>query len=228
MYTAATSNSESPPRVARALRPRLPGFGTILRSKQTSIQHNQPTSRVVRTAGALLVVLLMTLSPPPAVAQLDPGVTPFGVKLGGTRYANGRIHTYRTLESNLTERNQWEPRFDGAGGQDVYNPTDLSLTKAASNNLNPDIIWYVYSLPGPTAGTYSCYLPLSDSICRTAIIVIADDAHELPDLHQNNLVCHEVGHSIGFGHGTAGDSCMSGGENNRLNHIEVGLINSRY
>ena len=228
MHTATSSDSQPHPSVARARRPRLPGLGTIPRSTQTSLQHNQPTSRVVRTAGALLVVLLMTLSPPSAIAQLDPGVTPFGVKLGGTRYANGSHHTYRTLETNLTERNQWEPRFDGAGGQDVYNSTDLNLTKAASHNLNPDIIWYVYRLPGPTAGTYSCLSPLSDSICRVAIIVIADDAHELSDLHQNNLVCHEVGHSIGFGHGTAGNSCMSGGENNQLSHIEVGLINGRY
>ena len=60
------------------------------------------------------------------------------------------------------------------------------------------------------------------------MIVIADNAHELSDLLQNNLVCHEVGHSIGFGHGTAGDSCMSGGENNQLNHIEIGLINGHY
>lgn len=229
MHTARLRTPKSVLRVGRALRPRSPqDFETIPRSTQANFQHNEPTRRAVRIVGALLVVLVVSLSPPLAVAQLDPGVTPFGVSLGGQRYANGSEHSYRTLESDLTERNQWEPRFDGAGGQAVYNPTAITLTRAASYVLSPDLHWYVSSLPGPTAGTYNCFLPLSDSVCTMGMIVIADDAHELSDLLQNNLVCHEVGHSIGFGHGSAGDSCMSGGENNQLSHIEVGLINGHY
>ncbi len=174
------------------------------------------------------MVLVISLSPPSAVAQLDPGVTPFGVSLGGQRYADGREHLYRTLETDLTERNQWEPRFDSTGGQNVYNLTDITLARAASYIPSPDLHWYVYPLPGPTAGTYNCFLPLFDSVCSMGMIVIADDAHELSDLLQNNLVCHEIGHSIGFGHGTAGDSCMSGGDNNQLSYIEIGLINGHY
>ena len=228
MHTATSSDSRPYPSVARARRPRLPGLGTIPRSTQTSLQHNQPTSRVVRTAGALLVVLLITLSPPSAVAQLDPGVTPFGVKLGGTRYANNSQHSYRSLEDDILQRWRWEHRFDGAGGQDVYNPTDMNLARAPDYALFPDFYWLVETLHGATAGTYNCATPLSDSVCSSARIVIADDAHQLSDLLQNNLVCHEVGHSIGFGHGTAGDSCMSGGDNNQLSHIEVGLINNYY
>ena len=61
-----------------------------------------------------------------------------------------------------------------------------------------------------------------------AKVVIGDDAHELSDLLQNNLVCHELGHSIGFGDGTAGTSCMSGGDNNQLNLIEIQSINNHY
>ncbi len=56
-------------------------------------------------------------------------------------------------------------------------------------------------------------------------ITIADDAVLLNDLLQNNLVCHEIAHSVGFGHGTARASCMTNGENNRLAWWEIRDIN---
>ncbi len=183
----------------------------------------------MRTVSALLLALVvLLLSPLSAVAQLDPGVTPFGVNVGGTRYANNNQHSYRTLEDNILQRFRWEHRFDGAGGQDVYNPTDMNLARVPDFALFPDFYWLVQTLHGATAGTYTCATPLSDSVCSTGRIVIADDTHNLSDLLQNNLVCHEIRHSIGFGHGTSGTSCMSGGENNQLNTIEVGLINGHY
>ena len=225
--TEVPSNLETFLTAKRRLRPWSSRFRTIQR-QHTDLRHKQPTRRAVRTVGALLVVLVISLSPPSAVAQLDPGVTPFGVSLGGLRYANNSQHSYRTTETNILERYRWEHRFDGAGGQDVYNPTDLNLARGPDYMLHPDFYWLVKTLHGHAAGTYICTNPLSDTVCSTGRIVIADDAHNLSDLHQNNLVCHEIGHSIGFGHGTAGDSYMSGGDNNQLSTIEVGLINDHY
>ena len=116
----------------------------------------------------------------------------------------------------------------GAGGQDVYNPTNITLARTHYNIIIPDFYWYVDSLPGTTAGYHICNIVLTDSLCSNGTIVIADDAHNLSELLKNNLVCHEIGHSIGFGHGTSGTSCMSGADNNQLNTIEVGLINGHY
>ena len=225
--TEVPSNLETFLTAKRRLRPWSSRFRTIQR-QHTDLRHKQPTRRAVRTVGALLVVLVISLSPPSAVAQLDPGVTPFGVSLGGQRYANGSHHSYRTTETNIVERYRWEHRFDGAGGQDVYNQTDINLARARYTIVTPDFYWNVKPLSGATAGTYTCTVPLSNFLCSTGRIVIGDDSHNLSELHQNNLVCHEIGHSIGFGHGTAGNSCMSNGENNQLNTIEIGLINNHY
>ena len=174
------------------------------------------------------MLVLIVLSPSSVIAQIDDSITPFGVDVGGTRYANGSHHSYRSTETNISERIQWEHRFDGPGGQDIYNQTDITLARARYEIVIPDFYWLVDSLPGAAAGTYICSLSASDKVCLNARIVIADDAHELSDLHQNNIVCHEIGHSIGFGHGTSATSCMSGGDNNQLNAIEIGLINNYY
>ena len=177
----------------------------------------------------LLIVANLSLSPSLVEAQHPTQFTPFGVKKGGTRFANNSDHSYRTVESHPGERYLWEHRFDGAGGQNVYNSTDLNLRRAYAHEIYfPDVLWYVIPLTGNTAGSYRCTLPKSDSVCDVGTIIIADDAHNLSPLLQNNLVCHELGHSIGFGHGITRDSCMSGGDNNALNPREIGLINFKY
>ena len=205
-------------------------FGFSFRSLVGAYERPERCLRhAVRVGGAFLLVFLMVFSVPLfAVAQLAPGVTPFGVNAGGTRYANGSNHSYRSAETSIFQRFRWEHRFDGAGGQDVYNKTDLTLNRAPSVQVIPDIYWLVEGLAGDIAGTYQCVVPQSDTVCTIGRIAIADDAHELSALLQNNLVCHELGHSIGFGHGTTRDSCMTGGDNNKLSVIEQGLINRQY
>ena len=228
--TKVHSNSEYSLRIERRLRPRSPRFGTTrVLYTQTFDRHKQPRRRAVRTASVLLLALVVLLLSPSLVdAQYDDSITPFGVNFGGTRYANGSYHTYRSTEIDIVQRYRWEHRFDGAGGQDVYNPTNITLARTHYNIIIPDFYWYVDSLPGTTVGYHICNIVLTDSLCSNDTIVIADDAHNLSELLKNNLVCHEIGHSIGFGHGTSGSSCMSGGDNNQLNTIEVGLINGHY
>ena len=177
----------------------------------------------------VFVTATSSLSPPSAEAQHPTLFTPFGVKKGGTRFANNSDHSYRTVESHPGERHLWEHRFDGAGGQDVYNSTDLNLRRAYAHEIYfPDVLWYVNKIEGPAAATYQCKYPKSAYVCTTGVIIIDEDSYKLSNLLQNNLVCHELGHSIGFGHGITGDSCMSGGDNNALNPREIDLINFRY
>lgn len=203
--------------------------GPMKSSAHATSRHGDPKRGAARMVGMLALALVGLLMLPSLVsAQYDEGITPFGVLVGGTRYANNYSHSYRSTELDVTELNRWQPRFDGAGGQDVYNPTAIQLVRAADYALYSDFYWYVDGLTIGTAGTYLCTLPQSDSVCSMGRIIIADDAHQLSDLLQNNLVCHEIGHSIGFGHGTSGTSCMSSGDNNLLNTIEIGLINQHY
>ena len=153
-----------------------------------------------------------------------PGAAPFRPP-----YADDSYHDHVSVERNSTERNNWQPRFDGPGGEDNYEPTDLTFTRASSYYSSVDVYWYVTFIPGDIGGTYECKAWASTTKCDRGLIVIADDAYLMSDLLQNNLVCHELGHSVGFGDGgTAGASCMTGGENNRLAWWEIQTINSKY
>lgn len=46
-------------------------------------------------------------------------------------------------------------------------------------------------------------------------------------LSRRNTACHEVGHAVGFGHGTTSDSCMTNGNNADISSYEIGLVNAR-
>lgn len=152
-----------------------------------------------------------------------PGAAPFRKP-----FADNSIHNHVSVETNAVELANWQPRFDGPGGEDNYEPTDLSFTKVSAYTSSVDIYWEVTFIPGHVGGTYECKDWASSTRCNRAKITIADDAESMSDLLQNNLVCHEIGHSVGFGHGTVGASCMTGGENNRLAWWEIQTINTKY
>ena len=144
-------------------------------------------------------------------------------------FADNRSHDHVSVERNSAERANWQPRFDGPGGEDNYEPTDLTFTKASSYYSSVDVYWYVTYIPGHIGGTYECKAWASSTRCDRSLIKIADDAVLMSDLLQNNLVCHELGHSVGFRDGgTAGASCMTGGDNNKLAWWEIQKINFKY
>ena len=143
-------------------------------------------------------------------------------------FADDSFHDHVSIESNPADRANWQPRFDGPGGEDIYEPTDLTFTRASAYSSSVDVYWRVRYIAGDIGGTYECRAWSSSTRCDRARITIADDADQMSDLLQNNLVCHELGHSVGFGHGTAGASCMTGGDNNMLAWWEIQTINSKY
>ncbi len=144
-------------------------------------------------------------------------------------YANNKWHNWKTTESNSNHRNFWSGRFQSSasdGGEDVYEPTDLSFTKVTGSTY--DIYWYVTPISSGAAGDALCTIPNSDGTCSRWRIRIDEDAWDLTFLLEKNLVCHEVGHTVGFGHGSTQDSCMSSGDNNKLNTWEKDKINGHY
>ncbi|MEZ5279011.1 MAG: hypothetical protein R2770_00945 [Acidimicrobiales bacterium] len=58
---------------------------------------------------------------------------------------------------------------------------------------------------------------------------MSETAENLPSHMQNNLVCHELGHTIGFDDGgTTQTSCMTGGHTAKYNSTETNVINARW
>jgi len=77
---------------------------------------------------------------------------------------------------------------------------------------------------------YHCTeVSVSGSVCKAGRIEIDDDAYsDISDLLRTNLVCHELGHSIGFHHGRAKTSCMNSGDNAKLDAWELFAISWQY
>jgi hypothetical protein len=155
------------------------------------------------------------------------GTASFGPPAGG-RFANDSRHTYKSAETNDNEHKLWHHRFAGPGGERIYNRTDLTLVGLPRSSLQPaDVMWSVDNID--VLASYSCITPVSSEVCGYGRIRIKSDAHEMnDDLLENNLVCHELGHSIGFGHGSSRTSCMTSGDNNVLDAWEVRAINLKY
>lgn len=157
------------------------------------------------------------------------GAAPWGPTNGGTYFADDKYHTHVTIETNAADRTEWQWRFDGPGGEDNYEPTDLDFFKVAAYNSSVDVYWYVTFIDPMYAALYDCKAKSSPTRCDRARIRINETAENLSELLQNNLVCHELGHTVGFGDGgTAGASCMTGGDNNQLAWWEIQTINSKY
>lgn len=140
-------------------------------------------------------------------------------------FADSSVHTWVSTEGNVSERNFWTPRWT-SGGENNYEPTDLTFTKVSSYSSWTDIYWYVTNISA--AGDTTCMNWSTSQMCEQFRVRIDTDADNLPILQERNLVCHEIGHTVGFGHGTDHTSCMSGGNNNILGWWEVNLINGRY
>ena len=156
---------------------------------------------------------------------------------GGVYLANDARHSYVSIESDTAEHNLWHHRFQGPGGEHVYDPTDLELYESAISNHgtgeppNVDVRWHVT----PTAasiGEYRCDHAGSSGVCISSVILIHPDTYSHPrmtELLRNNLVCHELGHTVGFQDGgTSKTSCMTDGRNNMLDQWEIRAINLQY
>lgn len=192
------------------------------------------SSGAVRFGVVVIVIAIATtvVSTPATISAQRveiAGAAPWGPTAGGTYFADDKYHTHVTIETNAADRTEWQWRFDSPGGEDNYEPTDLDFSKVAAYSASVDVYWYVTSLDPMYAALYDCKAKSSSTRCDRARIRINETAENLSELLQNNLVCHELGHTVGFGDGgTAGASCMTGGDNNQLAWWEIQTINSKY
>jgi len=171
------------------------------------------------------------------------GVSDVGTEATGLPFAANNIHTYRTIESSPIEYNQWQPYFK-SGGDSVYSGTDITVREASGITEVSDVIWEVKDINQDDAKILAWFMcekkSASDTVCDSGVIEIDDEAYaksakkedeadaKLSDLRRTNLVCHELGHSIGFHHGSTKTSCMNSGDNGKLDTWELFAIKWHY
>lgn len=99
-----------------------------------------------------------------------------------------------------------------------------------------DIGWYMTTdMQDNVAGDTRCrvWKNKSANICdrsrvRFAEFMLNRVGPSHTTTQKRNVACHEVGHVVGFGHGTAGTSCMDNGNTGTITDYERNLVNARY
>jgi len=160
--------------------------------------------------------------------------TPTSGSVSGTApvsppWADGKAHSHVSVESNGNQKAAWQWKIDGPGGENVYEPTDLTFSKKTAYATWIDIYWYADpTIPGSAVGDALCVTPLVAGKCDQFRLRFEHNALGWLGSHMtNNLVCHEIGHSVLFRDGgTTGSSCMTAGDNSRLGWWEKGTINA--
>lgn len=174
------------------------------------------------------VLFTTNTSRSPTSGSTPAGAAPFAVK-----FADSSGQSHITIDVNAPDVTEWQWRFDGAGAEVPYEPTDMNIYKVDAYRTYTDVAWYVQDIPGNDGGGEAwCHLDLaSDPVnkCDQRRIRIDDTAVDNTSHMQNNLVCHEFGHSVGLRDGgTIASTCMTGGDNTQLRWWEINQINGKY
>ena len=143
-------------------------------------------------------------------------------------YADDSLHRWSSEESTWSEEVEWIWRFRGPGGENAVEPTDLTFTETSSGITSTDVWWWVG--PSPWPGAVWCSYVLTGPTCDRFYLKISDTFAPTASSHvQNNLVCHELGHTIAFGDGgTTSLSCLTGGMTATFSPTETNIINTRW
>ncbi len=171
-----------------------------------------------------------------AVAGCDVA-PPFGTSEGGTRFTDNRTITHRSLECTNAHYNFFNWFVVDSLNNDYKNVTVLTHTQLTPNACggeggNDDIQWYA-----TPASTFSSPSVRGDWTCRTSSGTSSQNCQRgrmrfseyyLPSGNPSNMVCHEIGHAVGFGHGTTGLSCMDGGNTGTTDTYMRNRIDAHY
>lgn len=167
------------------------------------------------------------------------GEPTFGPAAGGTKYTDNRTLTHRSIECNNSDYNFFNHFLVYTMIED-YDPTVLTSQQLVPNpcgdgtdNLNDDIYWFAvhdseFSSPS-VVGDYVCMSTAgtgSTEKCQRGRMRL--DQAKNPGGDAWNLLCHEIGHAVGFADGTSGLSCMDGGNTGNVDSYMIGKINGYY
>ncbi len=154
------------------------------------------------------------------------------------KFADNRYHTHRSIECTNADFLHFNHFMHFTMLQD-YNPTALQTIElspaCASYGTHDDVIWYATAASNMettgAAGETGCMRSAGSDKCDRWRIKV-DQAMRVNGVSwatKWNVFCHEVGHTVGFRDGgTAGTSCMDGGDNGILGQYEIDKINLRY
>lgn len=161
-------------------------------------------------------------------STLPGGRAPFNL-----RFANDRFHYWRSIETDPGQKAEWIWRFAGPGGEIVYEPTDLSFGEASPTSSSVDVTWEVTNnvqVPGAAAEVICAVTGTVAGRCQSFTLKINEaTVGQLSSHMRNNLVCHEIAHTLGFNDGgSTGSSCLTSGNNSRLGWWERDEINWVY
>ncbi len=192
-----------------------------------------------RWLATLLVIVVMTTGVGGGVASADHlGNDDFHAPFGPPwRYADNNQHTHRSIECNNASFLHFNHFVHYTFSLD-YNPTDLTTIElfpgCNSYNSSDDVIWWATSqslMQFPTSlGEVYCSKTSGSTKCDRWVMKLLETMETTHSWAVKwNVACHEIGHTVGFDDGgTAGFSCMDGGNNGILASYEINKINGRY
>jgi hypothetical protein len=153
------------------------------------------------------------------------------------RYADNRDHWSVTVEPTEEQRSYWN-HFVHFSLFGQYDPTDLIIHEQSSYTSSVDIYWYSLEqwafnndYPGVTVhGDVICEATLSGNACDRFRLRLSEGARATSEANQWHLVCHELGHTIGFDDSVPepGQGCMSGCGCGVLSTHERGHVNAKF
>ena len=155
-------------------------------------------------------------------------------------YTDDRDFNRVSAESTYGDHTEFSPIVNYLVHREWGLRTDLSdrsLLRDTSPASWIDVYWYM------TPGTnFSSAAVIGDTICkrwkstkvcdqnrvRFAERLLVRKSPTYTTTQKYQVVCHEFGHAVGFGHGTTGRSCMDGGGNGKISWYEIQKVNGRY
>jgi hypothetical protein len=162
---------------------------------------------------------------------------PFGPSEGGLKYTDNRTITHRSLECTNDHYNYFNWFVVDSLTQDYDAPTVLTHSQLTPNPCggeggDDDIQWFA-----APQSTFSTPTTRGDWICQTSSGTSSNNCQRgrmrfseyyLPSGDASNMVCHEIGHAVGFQHGDTGLSCMDGGNTGTTDTYMRNRINGHY
>lgn len=148
--------------------------------------------------------------------------------LGGTAYKAGDRDVY-FHQCELDYYGNTHETFHDNGDHDI-GPTVITRHEVHGCNIvDVRVVGEAYGTNMPT-GWYHCHKNYSANGCDKGEVHINTSYGNIPEVYSRTLrlMCEEIGHSVGLGHRSDPDSCMSGSTAAHLDAHDKEAINNNY